>query len=60
MNRNSEPTERSSCELAMLAVACLSIWTIGTGIVMDNFYLAGAAAAVLLLVVTTFMRRGEQ
>lgn len=52
--------ERNSCELAMLAVACLSVWTIGTGIVVDNFYLAGAAAVVLLSVVITFMRRGEQ
>ncbi len=60
MKNDSNPIERSSCELAMFALAVAGLWMTGAGIVMDNYYLGGAGAALMLLVVGLFIRGEKQ
>lgn len=59
-SNESTPIERSSCELALFALAVAGLWMTGAGIVMDNYYLGGFGAALMLLVIGLFIRREKQ
>jgi len=56
MDRETKPIDRTPRELALFAIGVAGLWMAGAGIVLWNYWLAGAGAAILLVIVSLFIR----
>jgi hypothetical protein len=56
MDRETKPIDRTPKELARFAVGVAGLWMAGAGIVLWNYWLAGACAAVMVVIISLFIR----